>query len=130
MNGPKSCFRDGRGVFAAAALFLVACHASLAATLTIVSPVDKVVVSLLSADQKAYLDMGRAERRAAVRRLRRAQADREVRRQAAEGDARLAPFRHERDGTRPLLRARDERAGRRAVLEGRDGEVPRAAQQL
>ena len=64
MNGPKSCSRDGRGVFAAAALFLVACHASLAATLTVVSPAEKAVVPLLSADQKAYLDMGRAERRA------------------------------------------------------------------
>ena len=48
----------------ACALLLVACHASLAVTLTIVSPVDKAVVSLLSVDQKAYLDMGRAERRA------------------------------------------------------------------
>ena len=64
MNGPKSCSREGRGVFAAAALFFVACHASLAATLTIVSPAEKAVVPLLSADQKAYLDMGRAERRA------------------------------------------------------------------
>ena len=47
----------------ATAMFLVACHASLAATLTIVSPADKAVVPLLSVDQKAYLDMGRAERR-------------------------------------------------------------------
>ena len=48
----------------AIAMFLAACHVSLAATLTVVSPADKAVVPLLSADQKAYLDMGRAERRA------------------------------------------------------------------
>ena len=48
----------------AIAMLLAACHVSLAATLTVVSPADKAVVPLLSADQKAYLDMGRAERRA------------------------------------------------------------------
>ena len=34
-----------------------------AATLSVVSPADKAVVPLLSAEQKAYLAMGRAERR-------------------------------------------------------------------
>ena len=47
----------------ALALFLVAWQAALAATLSVVSPVDKAVVPLLSADQRAYLDMRRDERR-------------------------------------------------------------------
>lgn len=63
MNASKRFFTNGTGVFASA-LLLAACHVSLAATLSIVSPADKAVVPLLSADQKAYLDMGRAERRA------------------------------------------------------------------
>ena len=47
----------------ACALSLVACHVSLAVTLSVVSPADKAVVPLLSADQRAYLDMRRDERR-------------------------------------------------------------------
>ena len=47
----------------ALALFLVAGPVSLAATLSVVSPADNAVVPLLSADQKAYLDMRRDERR-------------------------------------------------------------------
>ena len=42
--------------------FLVG-HALSAATLSVVSPADKAVVPLLSADQRAYLDMRRDERR-------------------------------------------------------------------
>ena len=45
------------------ALLLVAGPVSLAATLSVVSPADKSIVPLLSADQKAYLDMRRDERR-------------------------------------------------------------------
>ncbi len=47
----------------ASTLFLFACHVSWAATLSVVSPADKAVVPLLSADQRAYLDMRRDERR-------------------------------------------------------------------
>ena len=61
----------------AIAMLLAACHVSLAATLTVVSPADKAVVPLLSADQKAYLDMGRAERRARF-------ADKEARKKIAK----------------------------------------------
>ena len=55
MNASKRFFTNGTAVFASA-LLLAACHVSLAATLSIVSPADKAVVPLLSADQKAYLD--------------------------------------------------------------------------
>jgi len=61
----------------AIAIFLAVSHATLAATLTVVSPADKAVVPLLSADQKSYLDMGRAERRAQF-------ADRDARKRIAK----------------------------------------------
>ena len=50
--------------YIAIAVFALVSHAVPAATLSVVSPADKAVVPLLSADQRAYLDMLREERRA------------------------------------------------------------------